>query len=516
MSDIKWLDQVFTGGLIDDVGVHNFPINYSSYLRNIRILNNSMTVAPWFYSVYDGWTAERIQALESAEGNLYAVYGDELYEVDISDWSETQRSSSSLPTGERIRILPYGKYLILLTGAWFPFVWDIGTSSRSQLTTSNIETGANPRIWETYLHLTFVAWGGSKENNLYISRGITKANPEYAYDWTGTWSEILYLDSRIKAIRATEQRLYVFTEKSVMYIDENALQTTSIAGQTFTYPKIVSKYNAPASNEAVVIAHDRIFAFTDTRDVVEVNRSGVSDIEVANISDREWQSIRGFLQELDEDQSECVGYFDQEQNIAVRHLKTDGSPINNITLIYDLKYNVFLVDDSKFFWASTYHNNKLYTGSFTSSIIYRDGHLWDYDGDTIPRERNTETDFWDSDLRKTFTDLWLAWQHNSLSEIKCDLYVDDEIVWWPFTISWESVISGGIGTFSIGEKPIAGDRDTVKLKRFLKTLGQWDIRSKWYRLRIRLYGESFGAQTVISKMWVGATVAGKSLVDAKI
>lgn len=176
------------------------------------------------------------------------------------------------------------------------------------------------------------------KNKLFISRGITNANPEYAYDRSGTGAETVLLDSDIISIKATEQRLYVFTKKSVLYIDENALSATSIAGQTFTYPKVVSKYNAPASNEAVVAAHDRLFAFTQDRNVVEINRSGVSDIEVSNLSDQEGKSIRGFLSRLDEDQSDCVGYFNSEENLIVWCLKTDGSPNNNINLIYDLNY----------------------------------------------------------------------------------------------------------------------------------------------------------------------------------
>lgn len=71
-----------------------------------------------------------------------------------------------------------------------------------------------------------------------------------------------------------------------------------------------------------------------------------------------------------------------------------------------------------------YHNNKLYTGSYTSAIIYREGEFWDYDGDTIPRERVFETDMDDPYIRKTFTDLALAGEHNSLSTIYVELSVD--------------------------------------------------------------------------------------------
>lgn len=516
MAEIKWIKKAFAWGLIDDVGVYNFPVNYSSYLRNIRIVNDSLVVAPGFYTVYDGETSARIQDMTSVDGKLFAVYNRELYEIDLAAWTETDRSSSPITASDRIRLLGYGRVVIVLTGAGYPFIWNIGAGTWTQLDATKIDNSANPRFGEVYLHLTFVAGGWDNENALWISRGITAANPEYAYDWDGTGSEKLIFDSKIQAIKATEQRLYVFTEKSIAYIDEAALQGVSIGGATATFPKIVSKYNAPASNEAVVAAHDRMFAFTKDRNIVEINRAGINDIEVANISDIEGVSIRWFLQTLDEDQSTCVGYFNAEENLIVWCLKTEWSPINNINLIYDLNYNTFLVDDNKFFGASCFHNNKLYTGSFTSAIIYREGEFWDYDGDSIPWERVIETDLEAPEMRKMFTDIAIAWEHNGLSTIYIDVEVDGESAGWPFLIAGSSVISWGMWTFPIGQMPIAGEVEQVGLEKFMKTIWQGDIRSKGTTIKIRLYGESFGARTVISKLGIGATNAGKSLRDTRI
>jgi len=62
--------------------------------------------------------------MESVDGKLFTVYDDELWEVDLSDGSETQRSSSPITSADRVRLLGYGKFVIVLTGAGYPFVWN--------------------------------------------------------------------------------------------------------------------------------------------------------------------------------------------------------------------------------------------------------------------------------------------------------------------------------------------------------------------------------------------------------
>lgn len=142
------------------------------------------------------------------------------------------------------------------------------------------------------------------------------------------------------------------------------------------------------------------------------------------------------MKDLDEDQSECFGFYNQEEELVMWHLRKAGEIHNNITLIYDLVNETFLVDDSKYFRCLTYHDNKIYAGSDLNSFIYREGDAYDDDGFAIDWERKTiETDLGNPYLIKYFRQVGISGEHNSLSNIKMEVFVDGEIEAGPFTIS---------------------------------------------------------------------------------
>jgi len=73
------------------------------------------------------------------------------------------------------------------------------------------------------------------------------------------------------------------------------------------------------------------------------------------LSDRLGQEIRLFLeQNIDPNQSYCFGFYDRNEHTVERHLKKKGTGINNITLLYDIINDTFLVDEGKEFGAMAY------------------------------------------------------------------------------------------------------------------------------------------------------------------
>lgn len=496
MENVKFarLKGVFSKGLIDDVWEHNYPIEFSSRSKNVRIINNSLYVRNGYNKVFDGASVNRVYELIS-NWDLYAIYNRHLYSIDLDAWTATQESTSQM-TDARLRSLVYGKYIMIFSGGGYPYVYDVQADSFSQLTSSNIASGSNPWLGATYANFTFVAGSGNNSNILYISRGITSANPEYSYDRSGSWSETLYLKWNIKGFAATLQRLFVFTDKTIAFLDESTL--TEIGWVTVSFTKDISKDNVPVSPESIVVAQDRIFMITTDKNVKEVGRAWVNDLEVSNLSEREWQSIRRWMKRLDDDLSNTVGIYNQEENIVVRHLQTKGAGINNRTLIYDLTNDTFLVDTGKIFGCIAYHNNKLYTGGYTTAHIYEENSGNDDDGASIPRERVTSK-IGDSRIVSMFKQLWLTGEHNALSTLNVDVIVDDKVVAWPYTLSGESSNSWGIWSVPIGSSPIGGENKEVLPVPFSKLQS---FRYSGERIQIRLYGEKYWGVTVLNELGV--------------
>lgn len=496
MEKVKFqrIEGVFDKWLIDDVWVHNYPVQFSPKQKNTRIINGSLVVRNGYNKVFDGASVHRMYELIS-NGSLYAIYNRHLYSIDLDAWTATQESTSQM-VDARLRAITYGKYIIIFSGSGFPYVYDVQADSFSTLTSSNVETWANPWFGAVYANFTFVAGSGDNSNKLYISRGITNANPEYAYDWTGSGSEILYLKSSIKWLAATLQRLFVFTESTIAFLDESTL--TNIGGVTVSFTKDISKDNVPVSPESVVVAQDRIFMITTDKNVKEVGRSWVNDIEVKNLSERAGQSIRRRMRRLDDDLSNTVWIYNQEENIIMRHLQGRWAGINNRTLIFDLTNDTFYPDTGKIFGCLAYHNNKLYTGGYTTAHIYEENSSNDDDGAPIPRERVT-TKIGDSSLVSMFKQVGITGEHNALSTIYLEVMVDDRVVAWPFTISGQSQLSGGIGSVPIGSRPVGGENTEVLPVSFEKLQS---YRYQWTKVQLRVYGEKFGWTTVINELGI--------------
>lgn len=492
----KWIKDVFAKGLIDDIWEHNFPVSFSPFERNIRIRNKSLVVRDGILKVFDWSSVNRVYELISNE-NLYAIYNRHLYSIDLDAWTATQQSTSQM-NDARLRAITYGKYIIILTGDWYPYVYDVQADSFSQLTSSNIENWANAWFWEVYANFTFVAGSWNNASNLYISRGITKASPQYSHDRVWSGSETINVKSPIKWLRATLQRLFVFTEKTIGFMDESTI--TNIGSVSVSFMKDISKDNVPVSPEAVVAAQDRILMLTADKNVKEVWRAWVNDIEVANISERAEWSIRRYLARLSDDLSDTYGVFNQEENLVMWYVKRDGASIPNHVLIYDLTNDTFHIDTGKIFGSATYHNNKLYAWWFTSALIYEENSWNDDDWQVIPRERRT-VPFYPAEehILNMFKQIWLAGEHNALSTINIDVYVEGEQVAWPFTIVGDSFLSWGTGSLPTGSYPTWWDKFEVDTEAFSKIA---EFRSQWKKIQLRLYWDKYGGKTAITKLGI--------------
>ena len=214
------IEKFGTKLMVASKSVNKIPSEYMKLALNARIFDGWIWPRLWKILLTDStiWTFNKGGFL--LDDKLYQITNSNIYEIDKQDW--TQTLIDSLWHDVYTDILVYGKDFAIIVAEWEPLkVFDWAT----------VTTPATVPAWDTWSIIEYTRWFSfyAINNILYISRPITDANPEYAYDFTGTGSQNIVFDSNITWLKGTLTWLYVFTEDKVEYIGANAA----------TWPEIV-------------------------------------------------------------------------------------------------------------------------------------------------------------------------------------------------------------------------------------------------------------------------------------
>lgn len=187
-----------------------------------------------------------------------------------------------------------------------------------------------------------------------------------------------------------------------------------------------SSGSIPASHRSVVIADDLVFFFTNSKQIKSLNYTqGITEAQVGNISERASQSIKDFMDTLDDNQSESFGYFNHNSRTVHRHLKTKGALFNDVVLVYDIINDTFEIDDNKFYSCAVEHQKGYYAGSSINSFTYQDEFGTDDDGYAISRARWTKNlNFGNQNVRKMFRECGIVGQIGNRSVATVEVLVD--------------------------------------------------------------------------------------------
>lgn len=136
-----------------------------------------------------------------------------------------------------------------------------------------------------FTNYTFLAGGGDNKDKLYYSRPIQSDHPEYSYDRASSPAGNITLKSNIESIKASQSRLFVFTETSLEYVDQSSFAQVGDVGAFYTKP--LAGENIPASNDSVVVFDDAVFYLTKQGKIKSVNFvPGKTEPEIGEISDK--------------------------------------------------------------------------------------------------------------------------------------------------------------------------------------------------------------------------------------
>lgn len=500
------LSGVFSKGNYQDRGVFNVLHSFSPYTINTRTLSGSTVLRNGFTSVAVDKTKiqSKIQGMTALNNTLYAVFDKKLKKVNLVTGEYEDIPTAEFSDDYNVEFINFDKYVIALTGIWLPYVLNTTTNTWTQLTNTNIEDGANPKIGAIYGYGSYVI-GWPNGNILYMSRGATKNNIEYVYDWKWTGSEQIMLKGwKGLWIVSTLNRLFIWTETGIEYISKETM--TSVGNVTTTLTVPLWWENRPVSQRSIVVADEVIFFVTSAWNSIQIKSiwyvQGITDPQVGNISETTTVSLRWFFEQLDTNQSECYGYYNKAQRTVTWYFKKKGSIINDVCLVYDIIWDNFFIDTGKFWRCGSFCNNTYYVGSGLNNVTYNVDVGYDDDGNAIGWERYTKKfDFWHPNKRKVLREVWISGELPDWGEIFVDIIVDGKIKYTTKIEQNESWEMMWFGNDALWSQKIGWEKGSPqKYYLFNKLITRGQIRLKGLRYQFRFYGNKPWKNFVLSNM----------------
>lgn len=511
------LTWIFSKGNYQDRGIFNVPVSYSPDTINTRIVKWSTVLRNGYrrVAVDEDTLTKKVRGIVSLK-DMYVARNSKFQKVNLTTWLYEDVATATFSGDYKVNFMTFDKYIIALTGDGFPYVYDIIANTRTQLTSSNIAVDAKPTIGAIYGYGSYVIWWPNG-NIVFMSRGATKTNPEYIFDWVWSGAEQLLLKGgKAVGIASTLNRLFIWTEKGIEYISKETMTNVGNTTATLTLP--LWWENQPASQWAIVVADEVIFFFTKSIGVKTIGYTqGITDPQIGNISETATNSMRTFFDSLDEDQSDCYGYYNKTQRTVTWYVKKKGSIYNDTCLVYDIVGDNFFVDTNRFGIAGTRHNGKEYVASSINSALYENDIGKDDDDVGIGWYRYTKRiDAGNPNKRKVLREIGISGEIPDGGEIMMDIIVDGKV---RYTTSIKWVFSEAIGLWSWpqGSNPVWWEKGSPwSLYPFNKIISRWQLRFKWLRFQFKFYGNTIWEDFVLSDMNIGMKMLDNTDISEKI
>lgn len=373
----------------------------------------------------------------------------------------------------------------------------------------------NSIIWNKFTWFTFVVWNTDKsENILYISRPITPTEQERCYDWMNDNSEQIVFDSKVLGLASTMNKLFIFTQNRVEYIGKESLHVVWEEATLMSIP--IGDGGQLMNHRCAVPIGDKVFYLTRNKNINSLFFvQWTVEPGIGTLNDTEAFKITKYLNNLDDNQDDAFGYYDEATKTAHWFLKTRNSLYNDTVLVFDVINNTWTTDTNKFFKDVVVVNWEVYAGSSIDTSIIRD---WEWLNDNLrPIEfeiQDTNINLWT--IREKMFKWWeVSWNLNKLTNFEITTYIDDKessfnkIDWQDYALEsinipelWE------IGWSTVGWSAIGwlvDDYDWDEMYIFDKTLDHSYIYKRGKRIRRKIVENSYWSDFYIDFYTISAT-----------
>ena len=366
---IKWWGSKL---MVASKAINTIPNQYLSYSQNLRIYDWGI------------WPRKGKQLLTNSTlwtnnkggfimwGKLYQVANSKIYEVNTTTWVQTEKAT--LGYDAKVDILVYDTFS-LITSEWHQIQVFDGTT----LTTPSTQPATNNGIIEYFWWYSFIA----DNKTLYISRPIAKDYPTNVYDFTWSWNQTInwataftsaqnrLFKAKILWLKWTMNGIYIFTEENVEYINSNSLQNVAWSATFISTP--IWDWVWPVSNFAITASWDKVFWLSKSKQIQTLNYvSWITNSQIWELSQRPVISVKKLLDILDKTQDNCFAFYNENDKTIQWHTRTTWSPINDITIVYDLVNDTWNIDTGKRYNYMVKSGDIYYGFSDVNSSIYLD------------------------------------------------------------------------------------------------------------------------------------------------
>lgn len=349
---------------------------------------------------------------------------------------------------------------------------------------------------------------GDNSNKIYKS----PAN-DYA-DFSGTDSRNYSFYENVVGMITAQLSLFVFTKNTINMtsVTDQALDTDDLLQYNF---RNLQTTDGAACNASIVSVGANVFYLTSSNKINRIVPGwNVNGFEVIELTERAYNGIPNLMHSLDTDQSESFAQYYPEQALIKWHLKSSGSAINDVCIVYDVSKDMFLVDTAKYFYDGTYLNGQVYTISMVDTTVFKDEWGTDDDGGAISFDYWTKWfDEGEFTLKKCYWESRTDVMMNPLAELTQEIYLNNYInVFGEYTgtlvdtktvdVDNLNLIGGGIGTEATGSFPIGTEWSnsiTMYPCTILRTKG--NLNTKWYSIAFRYSCAVVGASVCLLRLW---------------
>lgn len=490
----KWKKNkpVFWGGLVTSLESYELTDWDSPEIYNARVKWKDTIIRLWYLQLWENldwlWTYPRgIEWYISPDwtnNHLLVAYKKDTtkYLVKITEaWVQTPIATAALITVEARTSFTTVWGITYVTN-WTDIIWKYNWATYAVLAWT-IPALFAPAFTVLFDGAIWASWWNTNPDTVYKT---VKWNGD---DYTWAWSDVFSnFGDNVVWLWVAMQSLFYFTNTTVWVTDKNDIDVSSGVATYNQRPLVVKEW---AVNHASIVAAWRyLFYITPSNKIKMIIRSS-EQFDAKDLSHREYDGIEEYMAKLDNDQTECFGYFLPFENIVVWHFKSKWSSYNNRPIVYDITHNCFLPDNQKFFYAWINFGNNYYTVSILEDKVYRDEYSF--------------TDDWTPIWFKKVSKEWVTWwptfkqelyqarrllSYNRLAIVTEKIYMDGNLIQTE-TFDWTLLKNDdGIWTYPIwtSEIWVDGDKLWAEEEFFISKWQQVTEKSmlsvRWYKIKI--------------------------------
>ena len=421
-------DWLFSGGYVDNVQNVDLAPQFSPYLRNCRLDGQSIIIRPghslistltaWDYPKGISWYLRT----DASNDRLIVRHNTDathkLYSITTTWVATSIDTGANITSDNRMSFQNVNDVLYCMN-----WVDDFGKLEWTTYTLpSTWIADFSPSFSVIFNSSHFASGWSDNANTVYKSVGN-----DYE-DFNSSWSDQFTFPETITGLSANLEALFYFTKNTISVTGFSDIQET--AG-SITYITRSLQVKEGAINQGSIVETGRNTYFLTPSNKIGMLARGanIDGFETMELSERAYKGISKIMSILDPDQTDSFGYFLQKENLIKWFLKTRGSTINDICVVFDVEKNAFLIDEQKYFYWGTNFKGNNYTISMVEPKVYQDEYAQDDEDSPIPFEYRTK-EFYISDptIKKIFRETRTMLDINELAVMTQEMYIDGVLV----------------------------------------------------------------------------------------